>query len=208
MREQQISRREQKIHWSFPKPKGGGGSIVLQAGSVGLVISTLLKHWVIFGCYGRFRAGNLLKEFDLSFVGGAVEIVFCFQNPSVGIPCRSSTLNDNPQWHQVSDEEVCALSIPHQLTTINIAVYDPVGRFRCLESHGFFLHSSKLDDDVYIVSWVKRGWKLGAEGPRFVCIPFSLSHRMSKDSFFNWCFLPSLLGKVKLTLIVFSFILS
>lgn len=138
MREQQISRREQQIHRSFPKPKGRRIDVELQVGSVGPVTSTLLKHWVIFGCYGRFRAGNLLKEFDLSFVGGAVEIVFCFQNPSVGIPWRSSTLNDNPQWHQVSDEEVCALSIPHQLTTINIAVYDPVGRFRCLESHVFF----------------------------------------------------------------------
>lgn len=50
----------------------------------------------------------------------------------------------------------------------------------------FFLHSSQLDDDVYIVNWVKRGWKWGAEGPLFVCIPFSPSHSMSKDSFFNW----------------------
>jgi len=73
-----------------------------------------------------------------------------------------------------------------------------------------FLHSSQLDDDVYIVSWVKSGWKLGAEGPLFVCIPFKalvIGCRrtvLSIDVSFH-----RYLGRLyRLTLIVFSFILS
>lgn len=140
---------------------------------------------------------NILKEFDLSFVGAQYRLFFASKIPTFeyhtdhrlrmtipsdtwklkglffpkpGIWWRGLCPQHSPSTH--NDKHSC-LWPSGSIPVIGIA---------------FFLHSSQLDDDVYIVNWLKTGWKLGAEGPLFVCIPFSPRHRMAKDSFFQLMF--------------------